>query len=157
MTSPASAATVAPAPARSAPASGPANESRASRRAATGSSSSASEPRFAAAHSERLTSSGAGTGSASTRPVYSCTYPSSSAQTGPRSSSYAAGSSGPADRSATCRASDQSTTCGTLQLRQRLPEHLHGFEQIALAPDALEHRCRVEAQGGGIVQLLPAN
>ena len=69
MTSPASAATVADAPTRSAPASGPANPRRSSRRADTGSRMWDSESRFAEAHSARLTTSAGGIGVESARPV----------------------------------------------------------------------------------------
>ena len=69
MTSPASAATVADAPIRRAPASGPANASRSSRRAATGSRMWDSESRFADAHSARVTTSAGGIGVESTSPV----------------------------------------------------------------------------------------
>ena len=140
------------------PPAGPANESRSSSRAATGSSSSASETRLADAHSERLTSSGGGhrLGQLEAR-VLRARGPRARRRsrrgrrrrrrgrrrprTGPR----------PAGR-ATSRPS-----CGTLQLRQLLLERVHGLEQVAVALDPREHLVGVEAQRGRIVELLPAH
>jgi hypothetical protein len=58
---------------RSAPASGPAKESRSSNRAATGSSTVATESMLIEAHSERLKASAGGRGAAGSSFVYSAT------------------------------------------------------------------------------------
>ena len=85
VTSPTSAAMVTPAPARSAPANGPAASKRCSIRPATGSSRSDSVARLASAHSPRPTTSTGGTGPSGVRPVCAPTGASSSRASAGRS------------------------------------------------------------------------
>src|SRR5919201_679352 len=147
MTRPASAASVAPAPARSAGARGPAKSSLASSRSATGSRRRASASRFIEPHCARDRSSGSGRGELRVSFVPLATGASISDTSEGRSTPSSGRPSSPVASRATWRASDQSTTRRTLQLRQLLLESHDGLEEVSPLADALEHLVRVEHQG----------